>query len=1053
MDAATTVGLRLGSAALAPLIKKLFRAEPPGAKLVEAPVRLSSLVAFGGEKRDLGRRELEKLVRELVDRAVRAAGPHDTPAPDAHEAVAAALTDTLTALGALDMDDVQAVGLGPEGLARTLLPHRSGELSRDGELFHDRLLHLACLHILDHFTRRSTFVARTLVEQSRRTEGLVRAVDLLLERLPARHTEDAEFEERYRSHLARKHSRLTIFGIDVDDEWPLDDAYLSLETIEAESHAAIEGPEGDALRRSAPPRRAERALAGLDKVLLRGVAGAGKTTLVQWLAVTTAEHRLSDHLTHLYGRVPFVLPLRTLTRSGNELPTPSTYLNVVGCPHTPPTGWAERVLSAGRALLLIDGIDEVPEPRRDATRRWLRELLREFPGNVCLVTGRPSAVSEDWLAADGFRELSLSAMNREDVAAFIQRWHHAAGAGQERAEALLAAVRSRQDLGRLATNPLMCGMLCALHRASHGYLPRGREELYEAALRMLLERRDRQRSIDHGPHLDARSQTLLLERLAYWLIRNGQHQMERADAIDLIDQVLPTMHRDTAGLSAEDVYRHLLDRSGMLREPAEGVVDFIHRTFQDYLAARAAVENRDFPLLVRNAHLDQWEDVIRMAVAHGRPEERKRLLKQLIKRGDTVNKHRVRLHLLAMACLEHATQLDPEVRREVEQRAAALIPPRTIHEVAVLSDVGEVVLELLPGPDGLTDDESLAVVNAIGVISAQGAEAALPRLAEFAAHPSLRVRETLLRCATDIDPARFAKEVVSRLRLDDQPHFQVGNHEELSALDSLPDHPYVSLFGDFSAEEILAALGTRVLKELSIHGRQLTRLDFLGRFRSLERLSLIDAPAIADVAPLSTLPLRSLLLRKTPALRDLRALNALPDLRYLYVGDGTTCEGLDLLPDRAPLTDLGVPGTVTDFTGIGTWPHLETLRIVYTEDTADLVPSPESLAAIAALPALTNLVLPARVLRAMSRHGVSVPQVTYAHVFQIEEEADLRDLGLILPGLRDLILYTEFELRVDARVLVTVEGLASVECRGRTRLTHPENLSRVTVTQPLESRY
>ncbi|MFE0689801.1 hypothetical protein ACFV0Z_16840 [Streptomyces xiamenensis] len=89
----------------------------------------------------------------------------------------------------------------------------------------------------------------------------------------------------------------------------------------------------------------------------------------------------------------------------------------------------------------------------------------------------------------------------------------------------------------------------------------------------------------------------------------------------------------------------------------------------------------------------------------------------------------------------------------------------------------------------------------------------------------------------------------------------------------------------------------------------------------------------------------------------------------------------------------------------------------------------------------------------MSRHGVSVPQVKQAYVFQIEEEADLWDLGHVLPGLRDLILYTEFELRVDARVLATVEGLASVECRGRTRLTHSDRLPHVTVDQPLESRY
>ncbi|MCE0447639.1 hypothetical protein LT493_36885 [Streptomyces tricolor] len=41
-------------------------------------------------------------------------------------------------------------------------------------------------------------------------------------------------------------------------------------------------------------------------------------------------------------------------------------------------------------------------------------------------------------------------------------------------------------MARLATNPLMCGLICALHRERRGYLPTGRKELYDAALTMLL---------------------------------------------------------------------------------------------------------------------------------------------------------------------------------------------------------------------------------------------------------------------------------------------------------------------------------------------------------------------------------------------------------------------------------------------------------------------------------------------------------------------------------------------------------------------------------------
>ena len=53
-----------------------------------------------------------------------------------------------------------------------------------------------------------------------------------------------------------------------------------------------------------------------------------------------------------------------------------------------------------------------------------------------------------------------------------------------------------------------------------------------------------------------------------------------------------------------------------------------------------------------------------MAVAHARPRERAEILRKLLTRGDTVKSRRDRLHLLAMACLEHATELDPRMRAD-----------------------------------------------------------------------------------------------------------------------------------------------------------------------------------------------------------------------------------------------------------------------------------------------------------------------------------------------------------------------------------------------------
>ncbi|OEV15572.1 hypothetical protein AN219_28065, partial [Streptomyces nanshensis] len=77
-------------------------------------------------------------------------------------------------------------------------------------------------------TQRSTFVARTLVEQSRRLGELITLVDVLIERVPSQSAQDAGFEQQYARYIANRHRTLTIYGIDVQQagEWPLDTAYL-----------------------------------------------------------------------------------------------------------------------------------------------------------------------------------------------------------------------------------------------------------------------------------------------------------------------------------------------------------------------------------------------------------------------------------------------------------------------------------------------------------------------------------------------------------------------------------------------------------------------------------------------------------------------------------------------------------------------------------------------------------------------------------------------------------------------------------------------------------
>ncbi|MEW2318100.1 NACHT N-terminal Helical domain 1-containing protein [Streptomyces bauhiniae] len=179
----TAIGGKVASGLLTSLLKKVFPADGPGARLVPKPVRLGGRVSLGGEKRHLGERELRRLAAHLVDEAL--ATPGEPPfARDERTAVIDALTRRLLALGEIDMDAVQSVGLDERGLAGQLdraVPRLDG-LSGDAELFLERATEWACGQILEFFSRRSTFVARTVVEQSRAQARTAAGVEELLVR-------------------------------------------------------------------------------------------------------------------------------------------------------------------------------------------------------------------------------------------------------------------------------------------------------------------------------------------------------------------------------------------------------------------------------------------------------------------------------------------------------------------------------------------------------------------------------------------------------------------------------------------------------------------------------------------------------------------------------------------------------------------------------------------------------------------------------------------------------------------------------------------------------
>ena len=1006
MQGLEVVLARLAGTVAGALAKSLLTPLPPrpGAALVSSPVRPLPRPASPDRLAKVLGRRLSDAYASLPE----------------HERLAAvdSVQATFAAAGPLDAELLFALDLVPERLCQRLRAPAAG-LSEEGLRLYGELLALCCAHLVEQLTAHPSFTARAAVEQARAAGRTREVVEDVRDRLGPRPESAAlDFERRYAQYVAATHGRLELFGLTLGRsgrELPLDTAYISL---------AVSGdPGGPALRHAGPTTlTTEQALAGADRLLLRGPAGSGKSTLVQWLALTAARRGFVPELADWNRCVPFVLRLRAFTSSGT-LPMPEDFLRAAGVPLSPAAGWAESLLTEGRALVLVDGVDEVPTRLRARTEAWLKSLVAAFPRVRCVVTTRPSAVPQDWLSGLGFVTHSLLPMERDDIRSFVEHWHGSARleclSDTERAQldtyekSLLHAVTTRRDLGRLATNPLMCALLCALNRDRRMQLPRARKELYDAALDMLLVRRDTEREIlaVEGVTLTRDEQTALLQRLAYWLIRNGQVEAARDEAVEMVGEWLAAMPQVQG--DADQVFTHLLIRSGLLREPMAGAVDFVHRTFQDYLGAKAAVEARDFGVLVRNAHDDQWDDVVRMAVGHARVDERGGLLRKLLRRADRAPRLRHRLVLLAAACLEHAPELDPAVRAEVEARTAELLPPRDTRDAEALAKAGELVLELLPGAEGLDERTAAAVVRTAALIEG---DAAFEVISRFREDSRPDVAFEVSRAWGAFDSGAYAEAVLSAQTWSNS-FLYVRTSEQLRALRYVPWARRVHVRSDHSDLSPLLVLEDP--DWLYIQDNDvLTDLSALASVPGLSELSFNQCPAVRELAALARPGLKTLSLYDMHHDLSLEPLRDMPDLRHARFAYPLLMESVGELPIGPELTGLALLRQTSHVSleGIERWPRLASLSLSGSTQIGQLAESPS-------LNSLTELTLQqqnALDLRQIG-HLTELRQLFLWHCDMLTGLEPLRDL----PALTALSLLScaSSGLPLDLRPLADLENV------------------------------
>ena len=256
-----------------------------------------------------------------------------------------------------------------------------------------------------------------------------------------------------------------------------------------------------------------------QKLVVLGKPGAGKTTFMKYLAMSCLGNRFHGEL------VPIFVTLKAYAEERGQ-PSLENYILTEFQKREVAEDVAKRLLKEGRALILLDGLDEVKKEDDRRIKQDIDRFSRDWLKNRFAITCRIAAREYQF---EKFTEVEVADFDDGQIETFVNNWFR--DRDESKRERMLEKLEDDEPVKELATNPLLLTLLCLVFGERNDFPPK-RSELYKEGLEVLMKKWDAKRNIEREiiyKHLSPQNKEDMLGQIAFNTFVNGEYFFRQED--------------------------------------------------------------------------------------------------------------------------------------------------------------------------------------------------------------------------------------------------------------------------------------------------------------------------------------------------------------------------------------------------------------------------------------------------------------------------------------------------------------------------------------------